>query len=146
MSQYLSFELKKNRFAKWLGFLPDTIDMGYLCTTPARTISDYTFDYTEEDKRVTKGNIDILGQMVDEYKEHLNNATREYKTFVDMILLAKTEEASKVLLERLDETKGFLEYAVENYKEVVGWCKMIKRIWVKSFFFKPFYSLYYTNC
>lgn len=102
MSQYLSFKLinKENPAVK--------VDLGYWCTSIARSIS-YNFNgifrYTESDIKLSietlKSYIEDLHNGIEEYRKNLLESQEKKKEFVELLLKAQTEAAVNAIKEEI---------------------------------------------
>ena len=142
MSQYLSFCLKRKDTSEL------KIELGYWCTTPARTLSsEGIFPYTEDTTLVTP----------DRYKEYMDGLDYYIKSTEDSIHReqelnyrelfqnSKSKEAAEFAYDRMIESESFIkemDEEIDLYKDIR---KTIQTYWAIAQE-NPQYDLYYINC
>lgn len=123
MSQYLSFKLvnKENPVLK--------VDLGYWCTSIARSISSNfngIFNYTETGVKLNietlKSYIEILHDGIDDYKKNLHDAQDKKKECLELLLNAQTEVAINAIKEDIDD----IEYSILDWKDEIETWEMVE--------------------
>jgi hypothetical protein len=121
MSQYLSFELvyKENPDIK--------VDLGYWCTSIARTISyfDNVFNYTETDVQLTVSDmetyIDSIHTGIEKYKKYLQKEVENKRENTELLIRAQTSVAMEAIREDItnnDESIAAWEDEIETWTNV----------------------------
>lgn len=141
MSQYLSFYLKRR----------DTsgirIELGYWCTTPARTLSgEGIFRYTNEETKVTpelyEYNMHEFNTYIKSMQDYIQD--EKDKNYKDLFQGCKSEESARIAYEYMQDSEACIKEWTEELEIYTDIRDTIKTYWNIAQE-NDQYDLYYTN-
>lgn len=142
MSQYLSFYLKRR----------DTsglkVDLGYWCTTPARTLSgEGIFKWTESETKVTPELYQSYMNDFDYFIKSMQDSIQaeKDKDYKGLFQGCKTKEAAEYAYERFYDSEQCIAEWKEELELYTAIRDKIKIFWSIAQENSEQYDLYYTN-
>lgn len=141
MSQYLSFYLKRR----------DTsgirIELGYWCTTPARTLSgEGIFRYTNEETKVTRELYEYNMHEFNAYIQSMQDYIQDEKdkNYKELFQGCKSEESARIAYEHMQDSEACIKEWAEELEIYTDIRDTIKTYWNIAQE-NDQYDLYYTN-
>lgn len=144
MSQYLSFYLKHKESGIQLC-------AGYFCTTPARQIDSIgAFPYTEKEKELTKGDIELyinnIKSEINSIKEYKEKESKHKVELVSGMYRCSSKEAAEFFYDKVFDSENLIN---EYTEELEDWEYRLNKITLISEMYNDNnddWDLYYINC